>query len=433
MLDLRKLRRQLEDVTEAQAGTAERREHQRRRALRALREVGDEWKTVRDDVERAQPSRLVAALCANPVPTRTAPDRPDAVTVVATDGSQIYPDRHVEPTYFLLNIGRVAFHYGTTEAPLMDAVPDLRFPEELDEHFDDVLATMTTEIVSALRDEQELAELLAVSREHRVDGRPLVAMADGTLIRWMLRGMQNRAVEQALIRRYTDMLRGFMDDELPIASYVSMPGTTEVVNLLRFHLNELDDEAPDRWRSPRSTTGGSAPDSNGATAGPAPSEQVAEPNAALTPKEAPSPDGQDAPLAGLLDRHLFDEHLDAGERSAVFGSTSHIQREYPEGNEICYFYLKIPVGEQQTEIARVELPAWVADRPVVVDLIHAVTLTECVKGDGYPLILSEAHERAVIRAPEREAFQRLLDRTFRRAGLPHSGSRKRRSKQRPKV
>jgi hypothetical protein len=164
---------------------------------------------------------------------------------------------------------------------------------------------------------------------------------------------------------------------------------------------------------------------------------VAEPTAApeetQSLKEAPSPEMSDVPLAGLLDRHLFDEHLDAGERSAVFGSTSHIQREYPEGNEICYFYLKVPVGEQQTEIARIELPAWVADRPAVVDRIHAVTLTECVKGDGYPLILSEAHERAVIRAPEREAFQHLLDRTFRRAGLPHTGSRKRRSKQRPKV
>jgi len=81
----------------------------------------------------------------------------------------------------------------------------------------------------------------------------------------------------------------------------------------------------------------------------------------------------------------------------------------------------------------VEIPAWVADQPSFVDLIHSVLLAECKKGSGYPLVLAEAHERAVIRSHEREAFQRLLDQTLRRAGLPATGSRKRQSKQRPKV
>ena len=117
----------------------------------------------------------------------------------------------------------------------------------------------------------------------------------------------------------------------------------------------------------------------------------------------------------------------------MFGSTSHIQREYPEGNEICYFYVKVPVSDAVQEIARVEIPAWVADDEDHVDLIHSVLLAECRKGSGYPLILSEAHERAVIRAHERDAFQRLLAQTLRRAGVFTSGSRKRESKRRPKV
>lgn len=449
MLDLGQLREQLQQATHSQSETRALRERQVERALRTLHEVKSEWQALQRDVETEQPRRLVAALRSDPTLRQTAPARPEAVTVVATDGSQIYPDRHVEPTYFLLNVGRVAFHYGTTEAPVLDAVPNLRFPDDLDAHFDEVLATMTTEVVSALRDEQELAELLALAREEKRSARDLVAFADGTLIRWMIRGMQNRDVEQELIQRYTSMLAGFMEDELPVASYVSMPGNAEVVNLLRFYLNELGEEDVTRWRSRnhRSPDANGRPEANPGTdernngspasADPSPSssETARHPTAGMAGDAEETGAGleEDPPLAGLLDRHVFANLLGPGERSAVFGSTSHIQREYPEGNEICYFYVQVPVSSASQEIARVEIPAWVADRPAFVDLIHSVLLAECTKGGGYPLVLAEAHERAVIRAHERAAFQRLLEQTLRRAGLPTAGSRKRQSKQRPKV
>jgi len=415
MLDLQQLRQQLERLPETQFDNRRLREEQRARAVATLREIADVWQTVQKDVEEASPRRLVASLRARPTTVQPAPSRPTPVTVVATDGSQIYPDRHVEPAYFLLNIGRVAFQYGTTEPPTLDAVPDLRFADDLDEHFDEVLASMTTEIVSALRDEQELAELLALARDRRFADRPLVALADGTLIRWMLRGMQNRVVEEALIERYTGMLRDFMADELPIASYISMPGNTELVNLLRFYLGELDDN-----REQPIARGDGASRSQAMRA--VPLGETGTRESAEGPR-----------LAGLLDRHVVRAILQPGQRSAVFGSTSHIQRQYPEGNEICYFYLNVPVTKHDSEIARIEIPAWVADRSELVDRIHATVMSECRKGEGYPLVLAEAHERAVIRAPERESFQRLLDRTLRRAGLPSSRSRKRSSKQRPRV
>ena len=440
MLDLSQLQDQLQRATQSQSETRELRVRQVDRARTTLRAVGGEWEELQREVESAQPRRLVAALRSDPTTQRTAPDRPAEITVVATDGSQIYPDRHVEPAYFLLNVGRVAFHYGTTETPVLDAVPNLRFPDDLEAHFDEVLATMTTEVVSALRDEQELAELLHLAQEQQRDGRDLVALADGTLIRWMLRGMQNREVEQELIARYTQMLSGFMESALPVASYVSMPGNTEVVNLLRFHLDELDEDV-DRWRSERRAE---RPSSQ-SNADPAPDRsaagehaggdgmQVREDAAAYNADASGGDEVDEPPLSGLLDRHLFSGMLAPGERSAVFGSTSHIQREYPEGNEICYFYVQVPVTDAVQEIARVEIPAWVADDRRHVDLIHSVLLAECEKGSGYPLVLSEAHERAVIRAHERDAFQRLLDQTLRRAGVPTSGSRKRQSKRRPKV
>lgn len=420
MLDLGQLRDQLDAFREAQTGSAERRRRQLDRALQTLTEISESWQSLRREVEEARPSRLVADARQDPASTHAAPDRPTPVTVVATDGSQIYPDRHVEPSYFLLNVGRVAFQYGTREDPILDAVPDLRFAADLDDHFDAVLATMTTEVVSALRDEQELRELLSTARSARVDGRPIVALADGTLIRWMLRGMQNRTLEQDLIRRYTDMLTGFTSEDIPIGSYISMPGNTELVNLLRFYLGELEDP--------------------GEEAGGPQSRRAARPSGSARQDGETNGNGEigrngerTESLDGLLDRHVVGRLLEPGERSALFSSTSHIQREYPDDNKICYFYVHIPSTAGGGEVARVEIPEWVARRPALTDRVHAVVLRECEKGDGYPLILSEAHERAVIRAPEREAFQHLLERTLRRAGYPVTGSRKRRSKQRPKV
>jgi hypothetical protein len=388
MLDLSRLRDQLDAFEDYGAEVRDRRAEQRTRARAALQACAEQWRDVRAAVEAAEPRQLVAAMRESPVKTASAPSRPTPVTVVATDGSQIYPDRHVDPTFFLLNVSQVGFQYGTREEPLLATTPRLRFQDDLSAHVDDVLGAMTTELVSALRDEMELELLLDAARTARTEGRPLVALADGTLIRWMIRGMNDEAAEEELIARYTNLLEAFQRDGLPPASYVSMPATTEVVNLLRFVGGELAAPAPEGM--------------------------------AVTP-ETPS-------LDGLLDRHVFDAVLDPGERSATFGSTSHIQRAYPEGSAVCYFYLKVPSPAGPGEMGRVEVPEWVAADPALLDRIHATVLRECEKGDGYPLALSEAHERAVIRASERDAFFRLMERRLRRAG-----SRKRRAKERPRV
>ena len=392
MLDLRQLRTQLDAFEEQQSEQRDRRGAQQERAAALLDVCHEHWQAVQEAVASAQPRRLVAKMREPPAVTHTAPERPSPITVVATDGSQIDPDRHMEPPFFLLNVSQVAFQYGTTEDARLDSTPSLHFRERLADRFDAVLDTIPTELVSALRDELELSQLLDAATAAQVPGRPLVALADGTLIRWMIRGMDNEALEDELIARYTEHLEGFRDEGLVLASYVSMPASTEIVNLLRFVGGDLDAAPPD--------LSGGLP-------------------------EAPR-------LDGLLDRHVLATVLDPGERSAVFGSASHIQGEYPTGTDISFFYLKVP-GPGGGDLGRIEVPRWVADDSALLDRVHATVLQECRKGEGYPLALSEAHERAVVRASEREAFLRLMERRLRDAGLGSTGSRKRRSKQRPRV
>ena len=62
------------------------------------------------------------------------------------------------------------------------------------------------------------------------------------------------------------------------------------------------------------------------------------------------------------------------------------------------------------------MPEWATRQAGWVDLVHAVVLDQAAKGGGYPIVLQEAHERAVVRAAETEVFHRILARTLRAHG-----------------
>ncbi|GAB5518889.1 MAG: DNA double-strand break repair nuclease NurA [Rhodothermales bacterium] len=388
MLDFQQLQQQFDGFSDYQ---------QRERALvntkldlaeAAWATCAADWEHYRDSLPNLKLSALIPTMLGQPDETFAATPRPDIVTVVATDGSQIYPDRHREPSCYLLNISRIAFHYGTHEAPLIESVPQFRYrTSELQDHFDELVERASTDVVSALRDGLELEHLQQVADVARTPGRPLVAMGDGTLIRWMLRSLNSRELEDQLIAQYVAVLEAFERQRIPVCSFISLPGNTEVINLLKAVRNEHKYEH-------------------------------------LAPDET---------LEGVLDRWLIERTLPLGHRSAVFESASHVQSAYSETNRICYVYIHVPIGERQSEIARVEMPRWVADDVEHLDLVHAVVLSECEKGRGYPLILSEAHERAVIRSKEKEAFYEMVRYRMEGAGLPLPESRKAQSKRRPFV
>ena len=97
-------------------------------------------------------------------------------------------------------------------------------------------------------------------------------------------------------------------------------------------------------------------------------------------------------------------------------------REYGE-HAVCFFYLN--VGR---EMARVEVPQWVADDAELVDLVHAVALDQCRRGNGYPPVIQEAHEQAVISAADRQEFRRLVEEALEDERLPTYTSQKQESK-----
>ena len=85
------------------------------------------------------------------------------------------------------------------------------------------------------------------------------------------------------------------------------------------------------------------------------------------------------------------------------------------------------------EIARVEVPDWLADDPELLALSHAMLVKQCELGLGYPVAISEAHEPAVITGRDREEFRRLTLMLLEQRGLPNGESAKGFSKRRPWV
>ncbi|MBI2759934.1 MAG: DNA double-strand break repair nuclease NurA, partial [Chloroflexi bacterium] len=184
---------------------------------------------------------------------------------------------------------------------------------------------------------------------------------------------------------------------IAFGAYTSAPGTSEVVNALRVAACPLDEVACTRCP--------------GLTLCERPCDEVGPTN----------------------DAELFWSLLAPGERSAVFRTRSRAflrsdeQAQPPwyeqEGHTVGFFYLRVA-----NEIARVELPLWAADDPARVSLLHAALLDQCAKGPGYPVVLQEAHEQAVITTVDRRSFTALLEREIEQSGaIPH-GSAKSKSK-----
>ncbi len=318
------------------------------------------------------------------------PSRPERWLVFASDGSQIFPDRHEAMLCYLINIGSVTLPYGVDARPHLSNLPHLFYREsELYQRWGGRRVLVNEETVSVKRHLMEVEELVRLARSWKF--RPAVALIDGTLILWTLEGKPAdfRAI---MLRRFLRMLDILRDLKTPIAGYISAPGSTDVINSMRVGLCSYEFANCDKCDWVR--------------------------------------EGKNPPCAvieGVADIHLFERLLKPGERSPVFWSSSQILSDYGE-HQIGFFYLHAGL-----EIARVEIPKWVVEDEGMLNLVHSVVYDQAQKGRGYPIALAEAHEQAVIRGTERELFYEMLEAALIRQGFKVSMTFKLMAKRTPAV
>ena len=125
----------------------------------------------------------------------------------------------------------------------------------------------------------------------------------------------------------------------------------------------------------------------------------------------------------MLDRDLFWRLLGEGERSAIFARVDPSPGDPGRVPDPAFFYLRT-----ETEIARVEMPDWTASDPALVDLVHTVALDQCRRGSGYPTVLIEAHEQAVVNGRDRRSFVAMVESALAGRGITPRTSEKNLSK-----
>jgi hypothetical protein len=307
--------------------------------------------------------------------THPLPLRPHAVTVVAVDGSQIAPSHHEVIPAYLINIATVILHYGTGERAELTSTPTLFYREEdLYTECGGQHIQITGEILGMRRGIMEFQSLAQQATLAQSSGHRTCALADGSLILWQLEG-KPQDCQQPTLTRYLGCLETTRQWQIPVAGYISRPRSRDVVNALRVGL--CPEAAPNCDRCPYRDL---------------PKLPCAE-------------------IEGLNDRNLFERLLQPGERTPVFDSRSRILDAYGP-HRIGFFYLHVG-----SEVARIEVPQWVATTPALLELVHAVTYDQTQKGGGYPVALAEAHQHATVRGTERDLFYDMVTAVLIRRGI----------------
>lgn len=320
-----------------------------------------------------------------------APAVPREYSALATDGSDIAVDRHQAARCYLINIGSVYLHYGDHPSAELLSTPSL-YSEDADLviknptniHREQQIDGSLLDNKRAVEECRKLAELASILPPDET----LIALMDGSLVLFGLQNFPGFVAEEIVDKGFLSALNTLqqlsLSRRLCLASYISFPRSDEVVNALRV---------------------------------------------AVCPQEMVNCDescqaGESAcdVLSGVNNRMLFGEWLSVGERSALFVNPSSILKRYGK-HQVYFFYLRV-----EDEIARVEIPQWVAERPDLLELTHALVLDQCARGQGYPVALSESHEQAVVTGADRELFWGLVDEALVAEKLPDQVSTKSRSK-----
>jgi hypothetical protein len=206
------------------------------------------------------------------------------------------------------------------------------------------------------------------------DQPPTLALTDGSLIYWFLEELPREARDRILppILAAWDRLQA---QRIPLVGYVSASRSGEALNFLR--LQSCPFETPDCLTH-------CAEDRDRA------------------PCQVFSP---------LRDVALEATQLEPGQRGPLWRSSVGILDDYgPHHIYFCYVH----VG---AEVARIEMPEWVALSAPLRDSALEMVITQVQKGYGYPIALAEAHNQAVVRGGDRTRFFALLEREMIRAGL----------------
>jgi hypothetical protein len=295
--------------------------------------------------------------------TIPAPAADLPLVILAADGSQINPDRHNQVEFGVINTGAVRFAPGESPQEIVES--KLLLGDDLQ------LASgpMTEEFVALLRDLYERTLLAKLAEKETL---PVVTLTDGQL-ELFRRPEQSREFDSRF-DEYLESLRRLCQVQAVTAGYVDRPKGDLVVRLLELTM-----------------------------VGAADLQKV----------------HQLRPLRWVLDAFLFERILGPGQRSTVFRILSSSSSKFPQDLALHFFYINVG-DERRTHLARVEIPAWVAQHDLLLDRLHAALIAQArpLSSRPYPYAIHRAHEVAVVRLEEKDQINDMIAQEYHALGLP---------------
>ncbi|KKP35646.1 MAG: NurA nuclease domain protein [candidate division TM6 bacterium GW2011_GWF2_32_72] len=289
--------------------------------------------------------------------------------VLAVDGSQIYPDRHQGVACYLINVGIVFLDYfsGLSSVKL-DSEPFVFVAGDgLISEFE-----FSMDLVNCHRQEFEFKFGCDFCKKMEIIDFPFLFLFDGSLIFWHLDSKEHK-IKEYFLSSYLNKLEKLYEKKILNAGYISFPKSKDLVNLLRLKVCNFQPNVNDNY-------------------------------------------------------HVFDRMTDAViikfflppfKRSIVFQNNSKISEEYPDHLRPYFFYLNV-----EEEIARIEIPKWIADDLQLVDQVAKIVVDQVKKGDGYPISIAESHEQAVVKSQDRNFFYDMIFKQGIKQDRMFVGSRK---------
>jgi hypothetical protein len=372
-LDFQSIRQQVRQLGETAVIRERELRDRKKLALDLLESNSQDLTGLKQKVKDVVRNHDPALRCALPViesltTSAPLPTHPDEITVLAADGSQITPDRHAEVNFAVVNVGAIQMRRGSSEPPTTSITSQLLYDEQL-------YSTTGTISEANLALKRDLNERMILGRLAEEAPPPVVAFTDGPMELWGGKSgdSEERADYQESLKSYLEALTRLDDLSVITGGYVDKPAANLVVRTLEV---------------------------------------------AMTPQVELPQIKNLRPLRGITDISVFREILAAGERSSVFAIQSQSAKKYKGGLKLHFFYLN--VGHPgRPYVARVEIPAWVAEDQGNLDILHAVLIDQCrVMGvRPYPYLLHRAHETAVVKIPEKEQVTLMIAQELRQRGL----------------
>lgn len=298
--------------------------------------------------------------CARPLDESLAfsklpPESVNDSTLIAADGSQIFPDRHNQVQYYVINVGAIAMQVGSGNIPEIFTDTKLYFLDELDDTY------FSESQIALQRDVAERKKLLEVSENFSGN---IIALTEGQLELWGATDNENRSEFEKSLQDYLDILDALKQNGIITSGYVDKPGANWVTRLLEI---------------------------------------------ATIPKDKLDNLKKYHPLLGVTDRWLFSQVLSTQERSAVFALQSKSAETYTGSLEIHFFYLNVG-DETKPTIVRVDIPFWVAKDSKALNTLHKVLVNqaEILGHKPFPYVLHRAHEIAVVSQQEKFQIEQML-------------------------